>query len=759
MPISTRGPTTRSLQLSPLPKRVLKRNGTEESFDQAKIATAVRRCLVEGLKSSGAAAEPIVDQVCRHTLNVLRSRVCDEPVSVEDVQRLVIQQLWAGGYFEAAEHYTIYRENHRKEREGQGASPEVEARIAEDCQHFPTQLQYYQFMSKFSRWREEGRRRETWREACDRVIGWLRSLPCGSSVTDEEWFGLDGALYHMEATPSLRVLQMAGPALDRCHVGVYNCAYSPIADLFAFSELLYVLMQGTGMGFSVEGEYVDRLPRVKRQRKVPVKKVVVEDTTEGWCDALHEGLQTWWDGEDVEYDLSQVRPAGARLRTKGGRASGPGPLRELLQFARGTVLRNQGGRLPDIDVHDLCCMIGKIVQVGGVRRASCISLSDLDSQAMRDCKNGNWFERAVWRTMANNSGVYEERPGAVEFMEEMLSLAKSGSGERGVFHRGGVLRALPTRRKKTKFGINPCAEIILRPLQFCNLSITVARSYDTIESLERKVLWATLFGVIQSTCTSFRYLRKGWAENCEEERLLGVDITGHADCPLLRYGAPYRAELLRHLRGKVADYRRVLAARFGIAESAADTCVKPGGDSSVLFDCASGVSPRFADYQVRWVRESVHSPVCKFLKASGVPWEVAPEDPSLVVFAFPKKSPADSTKRNDLTAVQQLENWLEWKRNWAEHSVSCTVYVEPHEWLAVAEWNYRHFEELTCVSFLPKDNGNYRYAPNEEITKEQYEGLVSKFPDLNWSKLTRYEVDDTTDSPRTFACTAGVCEL
>lgn len=738
---------------------VTKRDGRKEEFSSKKIAEAVRKCFINGTYLPEESGRVVGEQIALSVLNILRKEA--KNVDVETLQRLVIQQLWANSHFDAAEHYTLYREERRKRREQEPISQEHFQQIEEDSKHFPTDLQYYQFLGKFSRWREKDARRETWKETCERVFNWLKKLPLvKDKITQEEWNSLFDAMHSLEVSPAMRVVQMAGPALDRCNVGALNCAYAPIIDLFSFVELLYVLMQGTGMGFSVESEYISQLPRVKKQKaKKVVYKHIVEDSTEGWCDAYYFGLQKWFAGEDVEFDNSRVRPAGARLKTKGGRASGPEPLRELLTFAKTLILKKQGNYLSDLDCHDLCCMTGKIVQVGGVRRASCISLSDLDSQEMRTCKTGNWWEKSIYRTMANNSACYDEKPEAVEFLEEWLSLAKSGSGERGIFNRVAVLKGLPSRRKKWKFGGNPCLEIILRPNQFCNLSIVVAKGYDTEESLLKKVELAAFFGVIQSTATDFKYIREDWKVNCEEERLLGVDVTGHADCPLLRFGAPGRKELLNKLKQRVADTAEQLCKRLSINRSAADTCVKPGGDSGVFFDCASGVSPRFSEYQVRWVRESIHSPIAKYLKDEGVSWAVAPEDKSLLVFAFPKKAPEGVTLRNDLTALQQLENWLEWKTCWAEHSVSATIYVESHEWIEVGNWVYQNFDSISGLSFLPKDNGNYRYAPNEEITREEYEKMVDSFPKLNWAKLSRYEKEDMTEASQTYACSSGTCEI
>jgi ribonucleoside-triphosphate reductase (thioredoxin) len=738
---------------------ISKRDGRKERFDRGKIVSAVKRCMMNSLAAPEGAAEDVGQDVSRKVENILAHNGA-WPAGVEDVQRLVIQQLWAGGHFDAAEQYQNHREEHRKARETRPISPEFARAVAEDSKHFPTDLQYYQFIGKFSRWREEDQRRETWRESCTRVLDWFKKQP-RVRLTEQEWAELDASLYGLETCCAMRVLQMAGPALDRCNVGAYNCSYHPLQDQFAFVELLYILMQGTGSGFSVESEYVAELPKVRRQRKRARPELhKIDDSTEGWCDAYKLGLERWWDGYDVEYDASGVRKAGTRLKTKGGRASGPEPLLELLRFARHTVLSRQGSVLTDLDCHDLACVSGKIVQVGGVRRASCISISDLMSQSMREAKYGDWYNRAKWRTMANNSAAYDGRPDAVTFMREWLSLAESGSGERGIFNRKAVEKCIPKRRKQIwEFGMNPCGEILLRPFEFCNLSIVVARPWDTKETLKAKVRVAAYWGCMQKTCTNFKYLRPDWKKNCEEEALLGVDITGHADCPLLRYGAPGRAELLRELRQVVADTDEMLSKRWGVSRSAADTCVKPSGDSSVFFDCGSGISARFAAHQIRWVRESIHSPVAALLVSEGVPHATAPEDDSLLVFGFPKKAPEGATLRNDLTAIQQLENWLEWKQNWAEHSVACTIYVEPHEWLAVGNWCLDHFDDLTGLSFLPKDNGIYSYAPNEEITKEQYDEMVAKFPKISWAKLCRFEHEDKTETARAYACVGDKCEL
>lgn len=1045
---------------------VAKRDGRREAFNPEKIVSAVKRCLTNSLTASPEAAQKGGEDIRDRVINIM-GRDDQALWGVEDVQRLIVQQLFATEQFEAGEHYQNYREIRRRARaEARTVDPATAALIAADVAHFGSDLRYYQFLSKYARWNEEAGRRETWREACWRVIGFMRGQPQLAPVNESVWTELEQGLYDHEATCAMRVLQMAGPALERCNVGAYNCfgsemkfvtrqgvkAFSdfksgdtvevvthtgqwrkavvrnygrgqlrlvtigrgsskhcvrvtddhrwllrdgtwttslrvgdklckapmPMAgldydamepgeklawcygfvygdgtrimkngeyrysavrlcgsdrkylprfeemgfshslppsfggdimvytgsylktlpavtedvshlrafvrgwmdadatkntsssscnefthmqvtgkdavefvrsvfptvgvyinreedltgqvtnygersdvtvrfgvttnagnahqshfsvldktdattedDLWclevekdqsfvlpngivtgncaaldidcleAFAELLYILMQGSGVGVSVEGECVDQLPRIKKQKKgIVPRRFTVPDNTEGWCDSLLIGLRAWFAGEDVEYDYSQVRPAGAKLKTKGGRASGPEPLRQLLAFVKDKVLSCQGGRLTDIDCHDICCMIGKIVQVGGVRRASEISLSDLDSEAMRNAKSGDWWNRAPMRDMANNSAVYVEKPDAVTFMREWLALAESGSGERGIFNRWAIDKTIPKRRKRTRFIINPCGEIILRNGQFCNLSICVARANDTKETLKRKVRLAAIWGTLQSTLTKFGYIRDHWRKNCEEERLLGVDITGQMDCPLLRPGAPGRAALLKELLQVVLDTNAEFADMLGIPRTAAATCVKPSGNSAQFFQCSSGIHARYAEKQIRRFRAGLLDPLTKFLQDQGVPWAIDPMNESLVCFDFlPDPAPAGTPCRNDLTAIQQCEYWLETKENWAEHSVSCTVYVDKDEWLDVGYWVFKNFHLVNSMAFLPKDGGTYRLMPNEEVDSKTYDKLRESFPRIDWSKLSRYESDDFTGSAQELSCVGGACEM
>lgn len=548
-----------------------------------------------------------------------------------------------------------------------------------------------------------------------------------------------------------------------------NCAYLPIDSWDAFGELLYILMQGTGAGFSVEVDYVDSLPRIKRQKDGKPKKYIVPDTTEGWCSALTMGLKTWAAGEDVVYDFSRIRPQGTVLRTKGGRASGPEPLKQLLLFVRDKMLAAQGRRLDPIDAHDIACFCGQIVQVGGVRRAALISLSDLDDRDLREAKNGQFWLHNVQRAMANNSTVYDDRPKAAQFMEEWLALMKSGSGERGIFNRGGLAKQLPKRRKKVgEFGVNPCGEIILRPRQFCNLSIAIARPEDTQKSLARKVRLATIFGTLQSLLTDFKFISPKWRENCEEERLLGVDITGQMDCPALRPEndpdlESYRVKLLADLRQVAIDTNKEFAEKLGIPQSAAVTCIKPSGNSAQLFNCSSGLHPRYAKYYLRRLRIGAYTPIAKLLEDAGVSWfpEVGQtrDSATVRVVEFPVKSPDGAPTRHDLSAIEQLNNWLAWKLYYTEHNPSVTIYVSDEEWPSVGAWVYEHFDQIGGLSFLPKDGGVYELAPYEEIDQKEYERRTKTLPIIDFSKLPDYEKEDMTELQREFGCTGDKCEV
>lgn len=740
---------------------ILKRDGRFVPFAPEKIEDAVFRCLRNGIEMSPERSREIAWQI----RDVVEARLdaADEPVSVEQVQDLVEESLMHEGHYLAFRRYVLYREQHRRDRLEHPVDDAERERIARNRLYMKTPTQEYQFYSKYARWLNEAGRRETWEEAIDRVISFLWKK-IGAALTGREWEELRQGMLRMEAMPSMRLLQMAGPAAERCNVCIYNCAYLPLSDLFSFSELLYILMQGTGVGFSVEPDYIGRLPMVTPQRGLEPDVYVVPDHTEGWCDALYAGMQHWFGGYDITFDTSGVRREGMRLHTKGGRASGPRPLEELLTFTRGKILARQGDYLQPIDAHDIACKEGWIVQVGGVRRAALISLSALQDRQMAHAKDGQFWTLQPQRQMANNSVVYDTEPSAVEFMEEWLTLAKSGSGERGIFNRSMLHLQIPERREFRRFGCNPCGEILLREHSFCNLSITVARKDDSIAELRRKVRLASILGTLQSTFTDFNYIRPQWRINCHEERLLGVDITGQMDCNLLRPNM-YRSDLLDDLAQIAIKTNQEFARRIGINPSAATTAVKPSGNSAWLLDCASGTGPRYAPYFIRRMRGGAYDPISKLLRDEGVPcfpengstWETA----SVWVFEFPVKAPEGAMTRHDLTALEQLENWLEWKTHYTEHNPSTTIYINPEEWLAAGNWVYEHWKQVGGLAFLPKgdDDHVYELAPYSEISEEEYDRRLAEFPEIDWSKLRRYELEDSTEGSREFACTSGACSL
>jgi ribonucleoside-diphosphate reductase alpha chain len=527
---------------------------------------------------------------------------------------------------------------------------------------------------------------------------------------------------------------------------------------------MYILMCGTGVGFSVEQQTIHKLPQIKRQTGKKRSTFVIEDSKEGWADAFVYGLEAWFNGEDVAFDYSRIRPQGARLKTMGGRASGPEPLRALLNFSRERILMRQGRRLSTLDVHDIICKIGEVVVMGGVRRSALISLSDLDDVEMRHAKDGAFYISHPHRAMANNSAIYNEKPTVTEFLDEWLSLIKSGSGERGIFNRSTILEQLPERRRETfanylsTCGTNPCGEIILRSKQFCNLSEVVARAEDTRETLLRKIRLATILGTYQATLTNFPYLSPEWKKNCEEERLLGVSITGQWDSPAVR-----NAETLQALKAEAIRVNEEYAKRFGIHASTCVTCVKPSGTVSQLVDASSGMHPRHSPYYIRRIRISASDPLFKMLKDQKFPYkpEVGQVDgmATTYVLEFPVKAPEGAIFRDDLTAIEQLEYWKLVKTHFTEHNPSVTISVGEDEWLEVGNWVYKNWEIIGGLSFLPRTNHVYALAPYESISKERYEELVAKLPKIDFSEIVCYEEADETQGAKELSCAAGSCDF
>src|SRR5208282_1791231 len=626
---------------------------------------------------------------------------------------------------------------------------------------------YQQFIhkSRYARWVEEKSRRENWDETVSRYVSFFsQRIPKADreSVASE----LEKAIYHMEVMPSMRAMMTAGPALEKDNAAGYNCSYIAVNDPRAFDEAMYLSMCGTGVGFSVERQYTNLLPAIA-ERFYPVEtSIKVRDSKIGWSNAFRQLISLLYSGSVPTWDLSAVRPAGAVLKTMGGRASGPEPLDRLFKFTVNLFKEAAGRRLSSLECHDLMCMVGDIVVVGGVRRSAMLSLSNLSDDRMRGAKTGEWYKQSAtpWRRLANNSVCYTEKPEPEIFIKEFLTLIESKSGERGIFNRVAAINsAKRTGRRKwegIEFGTNPCGEINLRPSGFCNLSECVIRPHDTKATIRRKVRIATIIGCLQSTLTEFRYLRKEWQKNAEEERLLGVSLTGIMDNQTMSTNGPALEALLDELRQYSIEVATEWAGKLGIPVPAAITCVKPSGTVSQLVDCSPGIHTRYSRYIWRGVREDRKNPVGTFLKAMGIANEPEKDKPNDVdVFYFPLEAPASTLCRNDLNAIQQLELYLTYKQHWTEHNPSCTIYVRQHEWLDVCAWVYKHFDVMGGVSFLPHSDHIYKQAPNTEITETEYQAYKAKQPALDWAALPMYESEDMTTGTHEPACAGGACEL
>ncbi len=621
-----------------------------------------------------------------------------------------------------------------------------------------TDYQKYIFKSRYARYLEKEDRREEWEETVQRYIDFFTERAKGLSLEE-----VKEAILNYEVMPSMRSLMTAGKALERDNVCGYNCSYVAVDSPRVFDEILYILCCGTGVGFSVERQYVNKLPEVAEDFVNSSSSIIVEDSKIGWATALRELIALLYAGKIPNVDYSKIRPAGAVLKTMGGRASGPEPLKDLFNFTTALFKKAKGRKLSSVECHDLVCKIADIVVVGGVRRSALISLSNLTDERMRNAKSGAWWENDGQRALANNSVAYTEKPDIGIFMKEWSALYESKSGERGLFNRVAAKKqAISSGRRDPEydFGTNPCGEILLRSGGFCNLSEVVARPDDTLDDLKRKVRIATLIGTLQSTLTSFRYLRAIWKKNADEERLLGVSITGIMDHPVLNGSKGYTElyEYLTVLKEESINANAEYADTLGIERSAAITCVKPSGTVSQLVDAASGIHPRYEPYYIRTVRADVKDPLAIFLQKQGVPCEPDVMKPHVgLVFSFPMKAPEVAVFRNDVTALDQLEHYLIWKEAYCEHNPSITVYVKEEEWLDVGAWVYKNFDRIGGVSFLPHSDHTYKQAPYQQITQEEYENLSSEFPAIDWDSFK--EKGDNTTSTRELACVAGVCEL
>jgi len=627
---------------------------------------------------------------------------------------------------------------------------------------------YEQYIAKsrYARYMDSEQRREDWEETVSRYFDFMseqlkknHDYTLSDTMRDE----LQSAVINMEVMPSMRSLMTAGKALERDNTAGYNCSYLPIDDVKAFDEAMYILLCGTGVGFSVERQSIQKLPDIPEELFESNTTVVVSDSKEGWAKSLRQIIALLYAGEVPKWDVSKVRPKGARLKTFGGRASGPEPLIELFQFVSAIFKGAKGRKLNSLECHDIMCKIGEVVVVGGVRRSAMISLSNLSDDRMRHAKSGAWWEKNGQRALANNSACYTERPDVGIFMQEWNALYESKSGERGIFNREAAKKVVKQNGRRNAdfdFGTNPCSEIILRPYQFCNLSEIIVRAEDNLESLKRKARLASLLGTFQSTLTHFPYLRKVWQKNTEEERLLGVSMTGILDNALLNNPDDPRLEtLLNEIKTVCIATNALMAERLGIPASAAITCVKPSGTVSQLTDSASGIHARHAEYYYRRVRGDRKDPLTQHLIEAGVTSEPCVMKPDqTVVFTFPKKAPEGALLRKDLTALQHLRLWLTYQRHWCEHKPSVTISVSEHEWPEVGAFVWKYFDEMSGVSFLPYDGGSYRQAPYEDCTQEQYEALLATTPHtIDWDSLI--EMDDNVEGVQTLACTAGGCEI
>ncbi len=625
--------------------------------------------------------------------------------------------------------------------------------------YLPTDYQSFIHTSRYARWLENEGRRENWSETVGRYIDNVVINLVDNKIANE----IRDAILGQEVTPSMRAMMTAGKALERDNTAGYNCSYLPVDDPKSFDEAMFILLCGTGVGFSVERQFVSKLPEVPKLFDSDTT-VVVKDSKEGWAKAFRQVLALLWAGEIPKWDVSKVRPAGARLKIFGGRASGPAPLVELFNFAITTFKNAQGRKLSSIECHDLMCFIGQIVVVGGVRRSAMISLSNLSDDRMRHAKSGQWWETAAHRALANNSVSYTEKPDMETYMREWQALVESKSGERGVYNRQAAknqAKKFGRRDPDHEFGTNPCSEIILRPYQFCNLTEVVVRATDTMEDLERKIRLATILGTIQSTYTKFPYLRKVWSTNTEEERLLGVSLTGIMDNPLMTLRNKELESTLEHLRGIAVSTNAEWADRLGIPVAAAITCIKPSGTVSQLVDSASGIHARHSPYYIRTVRGDNKDPLTKFMMDQGIPSEpCVMKGDTTTVFSFPIKSPPKSVTRNDMTAIEQLEMWLKYQRHFCEHKPSVTISVREEEWMEVGAFVYKYFDEMSGVSFLPHSEHTYQQAPYQEIDKDAYNVLLKSMPKrIDWAGLSEYEKDDNTVAMQTMACSGDVCEI
>ena len=724
-------------------KQVQKRNGKIVPFDIETIVSAVNKAMIATGEGSQEEAEMVANQVYADLVRISKKHPNFTP-TVEGVQNSVEKELMLSEYIATAKAYILYREKRSALRYKGVEVPEKVRKLAEESKKsFRNPLGEFVYYRTYSRWMPEEGRRETWIETVDRYISFMKEN-LGNKLKEKEYAEVRDSIIKQEAMPSMRLLQFAGKAARATNVCAYNCSFIAPTKWQDFAEVMYISMCGTGVGFAVQSENIQQLPQIKKQTGKMLDVFVIPDSKEGWCNAFAHGLKTWADGNDVKFDFSLLREAGARLATMGGKSSGPDPLRQLLTFSRLKILSRQGRRLSNIDAHDILCKVAEIVVAGGVRRSAMISLSDLADNEIRDAKKGQFWLTDPQRMLSNNSAVYDQKPTSTEFLEEWIALMKSGAGERGIFNAGSLPKTLPSRRLKLltddgknalpQLGTNPCGEIILQSKQFCNLSEVVARAEDTEATLLRKIRVASIIGTYQSTLTNFPYLSKEWTDHCKAERLLGVSITGMWDSPKVR-----DPKVLQALKKESIKVNKIFAKRFGVEESTCITCNKPSGNLSQTVDCSSGMHPRFAPYYIRRARIASTDALFKMLRDQGVPYspEVGQsmENATTYVIDFPVKAPGKSVFKNDQTALDQLEYWKMVKVNYTEHNPSVTISIGEDEWIEVAHWLYSNWDIIGGLSFLPRDNHVYQLAPYEEIDQDRYNELMKRYEGVDFSKI------------------------
>ncbi len=755
-------------------KNVRNREGKTISFKLDKIIDAVHKAFLATGEGVEKDAESVAKKVFHKLIHVkTESKEKNFIPSVELVQDLVEAELMDLGFHLTAKSYILYRLKRAELRREVGVVPSEDKKVFDDSSsYFVSPYEEFIFYRTYSKWQDGLGRRETWIETIDRFMAYMKEN-LGKKVSEKDYSEIREGILRQEVCPSMRLLWSAGEACKKSNVWSYNCSYVAPSSWQDLGEIMYILMCGAGLGFSVESETVHKFPQIRRQTGKKLATHLVADSKEGWADAFVLACNTWADGYDIDFDYSGVRPSGSRLKTAGGRASGPQPLIDLINFTKTKILARQGKRLTNLDLHDIICQIGLIVVAGGVRRSALISLSDIDDESMRKSKQGQFWVDNGQRSMANNSAVYNQKPSAAEFLNEWIELIKSGTGERGIFNRGGLTTQLPKRRidnwKEAGIvdeqnvvvglpGTNPCGEITLRSKQFCNLTSIVVRPHDKVEDLKRKVRLSTILGTYQATLTNFGYLSKEWKENCEAEALLGVSITGYYDNKIIRTDS-----VLNELREEAIKTNKEYAKKFGINSSTCITTIKPHGNSGQLLYVGSGMHPWYAKHYIRRVRISTNDPLYQLIKDQGVPSKAevgySTANSTVAVLEFPIKAPTGAVTRDMVSAIDLLHEWKRLKMNYIEHNPSVTIYVGHDEWIKVANFIYENWEIVGGLSFLPRSEYVYQLAPYEEITEEEYDKRIKEIKHIDFSKIMYYEQEDNTIGAKEFACVSGVCSI